>query len=223
MFGGMPYGCCGAPYAIPAIGEPPTGTGAYTPRPPKPPPPPLPPPLGPVSEALSTRMVRPSNLAWGVSTRTLQSTCWLSESRWRRSSHVLLNVVHGRYGLLSIILVGVTNETESSAAASVAVLHHHLGRGGTHVSDRHRHRQMKLDARGGGYRESDHKFKAASKMRTRRNILLLQPHRTLQTSVSEYPPLCARQGRCTHVGQSPQRGWGSPRSGEVREVPLPNK
>jgi len=149
MFGGMPYGCCGAPYAMPAIGEPPTGTGAYTPRPPKPPPPPLPPPLGPVSEALSTRMVRPSNLAWGVSTRTLQSTCWLSESRWRWRNHVLLNVVHGRYGLLSIILVGVANETESSAAASVAVLHHHLGRGGTHVSDRHRHRQLKLDARGG--------------------------------------------------------------------------
>ena len=45
----------------------------------------------------------------------------------------LLDVVHGLDGLLGVILVGVTDETESAAPTSVTVLNHNLYSGDTRV------------------------------------------------------------------------------------------
>ena len=43
---------------------------------------------------------------------------------------ISLNVVHGLDGLLGILLVGVANKAESTAAASVAILNHDLENAG---------------------------------------------------------------------------------------------
>ena len=41
----------------------------------------------------------------------------------------LLNVVHGVDGLLGIVVIGITDEAEASAATSVTVLNDHLDAG----------------------------------------------------------------------------------------------
>ncbi len=119
MFGGNPYGAW-VPYAIPGTGPEATGTEAKPPRPYPPEKPPRPPPLGPVSEALSTRIWRPSNLSRWISARAGV------ERRAVVAGGDLLDVVHGRDGLLRVILIGVSHEAETPTPAGVAILDDNL-------------------------------------------------------------------------------------------------
>jgi len=89
---------------------------ANPPRPYEPPPPPRPPPpLGPVSEALSTRILRPSKLNQDVRYHVPET-----------AGKSLLGVVHRCDGLLSIFLIGISDESKASAAAGVAVFDNDL-------------------------------------------------------------------------------------------------
>lgn len=105
---------------------------------PPPPPPRPPPPLGPLSEALSTRIVRPSNLQASVRqgdhrAQTVRKKAKAANKpRPRRTGERLaarkfvLDIVHRINGVLGIGLLCVPHESKPTAAASVSILDNNL-------------------------------------------------------------------------------------------------